>query len=570
MTEPEGKLHSSEEEEKHSVAQASLRARRVRPMNILAAAVVVVGICLSALLLFTHRQSQGGIKLSGLNPLPALTQPPVFRDPSPNGDDSRGHTIPTFALDQSTAYATDGRHSIYALQASTGAQLRRIPVNGFVSWSVLVNHGVLYTITTSPGNASSTIQAWNISSGALLWSHTLGTGAVDISPPLAIANGVLYVCVSSSLVNGSNYTIYAFRAADGTSLWSRDLREGAGVPAIPDRITVVDGVIYSSSQNGLTALSAKDGSVLWDDGPGLVGWRPTVANGIIYVSINTTLDLVGHVDDFAAVSAATGKVLWHYPMNSGPIGSAVVVGNTVYIGSDDNTIYAFDAHSGRLKWSREIDQLHAIPRSDDRNVFVGAVSANSVLVGSEDGYVCALQADTGAFHWFYLSQGLSTAPTATRGDVAYVQSDYPNTAVIALSALSITNGQLLWNTPLGMYAGPTVPAPPTEGITPHLPGIPSFTVGDVKHYLKTHTFPGLDTSGTPTITFTDYKDALAMAGEGLSAPTSTEKELVCIVIWDHSSYDSAGHKTIINTSFVVFSANTGTLIQGGGTRSGPA
>ena len=106
-------------------------------------------------------------------------------------------------------------------------------------------------------------------------------------------------------------------------------------------------------------------------------------------------------------------------------------------------------------------------------------------------------------------------------------------------------------------------------LAPHLPGIPSFTVEDVKRYLKTHTFPGLDTSGTPTIAFTDYKDALALLGETIgmpgeaSATTPMEKEIVCIVIWKSSSYDSARHKTFKTVSDVIFSANTGAYIESG-------
>lgn len=562
-------------DEKHSKVQASLLARRariVRPLNVLAAAVVVIGICLTALLLFTHLQPQAGKNFSGINPLPALTLPPVFRDQSPYGDDPSDHHIPTFALDRSVIYATDGRHSIYALQASTGTQLRRIPVHDFLGWSVLVNDGVLYTITVPPQSGANSIEAWNVSSGSLLWSHTLGTGPAAIVPPLIVANGILYVCTSPG---GGDYTIYALHARDGTPLWSHDLHTGI-LPQPLDRITLVEGVIYvSSSENALTALSAKDGSLLWDDGPGGVNSLPTVANGIIYVSINTQYDLGPHVDDFAAVSAATGKVLWHYAMNGGPDGSAVVVGDTVYIGSDSNTIYAFDANSSRLKWSKAIDQLHALPRSDDKNVFVGAVTANTVLVGSEDGYVSALEADTGAFRWYYQTDGLYTAPTVTQGDVVYVQSDYPNTAAIALSALRMQNGQLLWSTSLGMYAGPTVPATPTPGITPHLPGIPSFTAEDVRQYVKTHTFPGLDTNGTPTITFTDYKDALGLVGitEGIpgeaSAPNPMDKEMVCIVIWQNTYYNSAYQKTFKDTSYAIFSANTGELITGGNS-GGPA
>ncbi len=564
-------------EEKPDLARTSFRARVIRPLNMLAALVVVIAICLGALLLFARHLPQTGGNRPAINPLPALTQPPTLLNQH-YGDDPSDHDIPTFALDQSTIYATDGLHSMYALQASTGKQLWRIATSDLVGWSVLANSGVLYTIASPPENGYDSIEAWDGRSGALLWSRTLWgqTGGVSVvmgaTPPLVVANGVVYVCASPG---GGDFRIYALRASDGAPLWSHDLNTGM-LPEPLDRILVSNGVIYlSSSENALAALSAKNGSLLWNDGPAGVNSLPTVANGILYVSINTQYDLGPHVDDFAAVSAATGKVLWHYTLNGGPIGSAVVVGNTVYIGSDENTVYAFDANSGMLRWSSEMDQLHALPRSDDQSVFVGSVTANTVLVGSEDGYVIALQADTGALRWYYQSAGLYTAPTVAQGGVVYVQSDYPDTAVIAMSALDIQSGHLLWNTALGKYVGPTAPATPTPGITPHLPGIPSFTVEDVKQYLKTHTIPDLNTTGTPTITFTNYKAALGLVGitEGMpgeaSAPSPMDKELVCIVIWKSTSYDQSRQKEMENTSYVIFSANTGEMIESGSS-GGPA
>lgn len=85
----------------------------------------------------------------------------------------------------------------------------------------------------------------------------------------------------------------------------------------------------------------------------------------------------------------------------------------------------------------------------------------------------------------------------------------------------------------------------------------------------------MDTSGMPTITFTDYKHALALLGESIgvpgqpSVPTPLEKEQVCIVIWKHTSYDNMQHKTFINRSYVIFSATTGEIIESGSS-GGPA
>ncbi len=68
---------------------------------------------------------------------------------------------------------------------------------------------------------------------------------------------------------------------------------------------------------------------------------------------------------------------WRHPPGSG--------GGTVYIGSDDGTVTALDAATGRLRWTYTTgSRVDSSP----------AVAGGTVYAGSDDGQVYALDAGT--------------------------------------------------------------------------------------------------------------------------------------------------------------------------------
>ena len=66
---------------------------------------------------------------------------------------------------------------------------------------------------------------------------------------------------------------------------------------------------------------------------------PAVVNGVVYVGS----------DDHSlhAVDAATGKVKWKYPTGGKVQSSPLVLDGLVYFGSRDSNVYALDAGTGR-------------------------------------------------------------------------------------------------------------------------------------------------------------------------------------------------------------------------------
>ena len=93
-----------------------------------------------------------------------------------------------------------------------------------------------------------------------------------------------------------------------------------------------------------------------------------------------------------ALNASTGAKLWSYT-TGGPVYSSPAVANgVVYVGSDDNNVYALNAATGAKLWSYSTGgYVHSSP----------AVANGVVYVGSEDNNVYALNAATGAKLWSY-------------------------------------------------------------------------------------------------------------------------------------------------------------------------
>jgi putative pyrroloquinoline-quinone binding quinoprotein len=84
-----------------------------------------------------------------------------------------------------------------------------------------------------------------------------------------------------------------------------------------------------------------------------------------------------------APATSTATVRWTYDTGDGGEIRPAVAGGTVYVGSDDGTIYALDAATGRLRWTYTTgDSVGPSP----------AAAADTVYIGNDNGTVDALRA----------------------------------------------------------------------------------------------------------------------------------------------------------------------------------
>jgi outer membrane protein assembly factor BamB len=142
-----------------------------------------------------------------------------------------------------------------------------------------------------------------------------------------------------------------------------------------------------------------------------------------------------------AVTADTGLELWKVQTKDVVHASPAVFNNTVYIGSWDSYLYAFNADTGDEKWSFKAGEDNIIHNQ------VGFQSSPAVVdgvvyVGCRDGHVYALDAANGRKKWDYsTNKSWVNGTPAVRDGVVYVGTSDSS----RFMALDAKNGRLRWN-----------------------------------------------------------------------------------------------------------------------------
>lgn len=259
------------------------------------------------------------------------------------------------------------------------------------------------------------------------WFHHISDNPVTSSP--ALVNGVVYIVTNEG-------TLYALNATNDATVWMKAINANGNV-------AVVNGVLYVSSltpnDRYVYALDAATGNVIWQYEPPFTPGSPTVADGIVYVPVYTSL---------YALDARTGALIWQQA--TGPTnGSPAVVNGLVYTGSAGGTMYALNARTGASVWQSTVLSADSSPA-----VFNGVVYVNCYDFQNHEGVVYALNALTGAFIWRYELGPLSnpdSAPAVANG-IVYESSDYD------VTALDAGTGVVHWKVTTGYGYGQSAPA----------------------------------------------------------------------------------------------------------------
>jgi outer membrane protein assembly factor BamB len=219
----------------------------------------------------------------------------------------RNFTWPSVA--NGAVYVT-GSEGGYALSGSTGTVLWNTPGLGS---GVAVANGLAY----SPGGVGApSLLGVNAYNGKIVWR----TPTLGLSTP-AVQNGVAYE---------SSNDLFALEASTGNYLWEYPVYS----TIVP---TVAGSTVYTVSgyeNASIYALKADTGALLWQYPTSSLGALLAAANGVVYVSLDESAN---------ALDGATGSLLWTFPV--GASGSPVIANGMLYIGSDDDNIYAFGLKS---------------------------------------------------------------------------------------------------------------------------------------------------------------------------------------------------------------------------------
>lgn len=253
--------------------------------------------------------------------------------------------------------------------------------------------------------------------------------------------------------------------------------------------------LYLLKNNGaLYSVSRRTGAVRWKRKLGnLAAASPTCADHRVYaVLLERTKGSAGRV---VSVSANSGRTIWSRPLPSRTESSPLLIGNRLYFGSENGTIYNLRASDGAVRWTYNSGAavkgalaadrgklffgdysgaVTAIDRRTGRKIwrsgtsggrfglasgnFYGtpAVAYGRLYIGNTDGFVYSFGLRDGALAWRHKTGGYvysSPAVSPAQGGTVFIGS-YDK----SLYALNARNGSVRWRHPAGgrIVGGPVV------------------------------------------------------------------------------------------------------------------
>ena len=117
---------------------------------------------------------------------------------------------------------------------------------------------------------------------------------------------------------------------------------------------------------------------------------------------------VSSVVSSTSVAADPGDQQWAFETGRAVSSSPTVVDGTVFVGSDDDNLYAVDTETGQEQWAFETGGAVSSPTVVDGTVFVGSYYDN----------LYAVDAETGSEEWAFETGGsVYSSPTVVGGTV---------------------------------------------------------------------------------------------------------------------------------------------------------
>jgi outer membrane protein assembly factor BamB len=297
-----------------------------------------------------------------------------------------------------------------------------------------------------------------------VWS--LNTHALIEFPP-AIANGVAYV------VNKYGNPA-AIRLSDRKVLWERKTKENLhGAPLTVTGPAYHEGHVYYAGLGGyLISVDADDGHIDWlRDVHAHLESSPLVVGDTLYIGTDTAKLL--------AVDIANGHTRWTFSAPGAIKASPTYDDGRIFVADYQSSVYAVDAKTGKPIWRTNTTKVK--PYGKGGFFSSPAAAFGRVYVARDDGNVYAFNQRTGKVEWTFPTGAFvygSPTPAAVAGTKPSV---YIGSESGVFYALDATTGEPRWRYDVGG------PVPGTATVIGHTVFTSSFktrkTVGiDVRNH----------------------------------------------------------------------------------------
>jgi len=225
--------------------------------------------------------------------------------------------------------------------------------------------------------------------------------------------------------------------------FNTDLEEDMHIPSVSN------GRVYvSAGRDRLYAIDSNTGDKLWSIEAARV-YSPSIVDGVVYL---------GTPNGVLAVEEETGNRLWEFEAEDiGTTNAAVglsVENNRIYLGVHNGVVYSLDRGSGEELWNFDIvEELNLASRVEARRSVSGppAISNNQLFVcydfnlsGDENSnYVVALDTETGELLWEREHERVKGVPAAIGSSVYYTSFSSRK-----LYAVDGETGETIWSVDL--------------------------------------------------------------------------------------------------------------------------
>lgn len=299
--------------------------------------------------------------------------------------------------------------AVILLAAScSGQALLPSQTSGAVAATVWRQYGFLAT-HTSFNSGETILTRRNVA--RLTWQWAGEVGSSTASAPV-VGAGIVYVAADGM--------VFAFKADDGSKLWSRLSCSGVGTvqPALG-----ANALLVGDAGGDLAAYDPVTGNQIWcNDESGSITSAPAVAGGTVYITNGR---------DVVAVDQSTGAQRWRFTPTSSPVTNTPALANGAVYVTGGNSVFALNQTNGHLLWRANLG-------SQD-NISAPSVANGTVYVGGSN--LLALNATTGRLRWVQRTVGVNVSmPTIAYGEV-FVNSEDPE---FGLWAFNASSGAFLW------------------------------------------------------------------------------------------------------------------------------
>ena len=280
-------------------------------------------------------------------------------------------------FDKGTGYIVDYKGQLQSFNIKTGKILWEKNLNVPASGGLTLSDGKLF-LGTSKGEVIAL--ALEEQDAKEIWRSQLSS---EILSPPAISQGI----VVAKTIDGR---VYGLGLTKGVQSWVYDRTvprltlRGSSAPLIRD------GIVISASDSGkLSALTLKDGKLLWETTIAVAKGRnqleriidldvdPVIVDDVIYVA--------GYQGRVAAVKIGSGQIIWSRDFSS--YSGLYVDAFRVYITDSMGQVWALNRYNGSTLWRQ--DKLLR------RKLTAPAVHEDYLVIGDYDGYLHWLSREDG-------------------------------------------------------------------------------------------------------------------------------------------------------------------------------